>query len=250
MKNTLITALCGLAALAGYAFFASIPVGQPVSQPGPDHPEVSPSPTADRAPAPEAQNVTGRAETVLGVKVRQDRRCTVELRNYVTSDGVMFPAYSCTPYRQSEPHPYEHYGEATLEAMAYADADAAALLGRRLIAADTSRAFDLLIRAAALDGGNVKHITWLSDQAFGTLEINGIPQVANIERQYELAELAARLGDTTQEPAYFRRQLIDIGAGADRLNSLDAEVEALLQSMRDIQRDVLGEVTIGGHGDA
>ena len=168
----------------------------------------------------------------------------------VTSEGVMFPAYSCTPQRQPDPHPYSHYGAETLEAMAYADAEAAALLGRRLIGADTPRAFDLLIRAAALDGGNVRHIAWLSDQAFGTLEINGRPQVINIERQYELAALAARLGDPAQDPAFFRKQLVDIGVDADRLKSLDAEVEALLQSMRDIQRTVLGEVTIGGHSDA
>lgn len=250
MKTTIATGFCALAAIAGYAFYASIPVEQHVPQHAPGHSEATLSPNADSVQASEAQIASGRAETVLGVHVRKNRRCTVELRNYVTSEGMMFPAYSCTPQRPPDPHPYSHYGAETLEAMAYADAEAAALLGRRLIGADTPRAFDLLIRAAALDGGNVRHIAWLSDQAFGTLEINGRPQVINIERQYELAALAARLGDTAQDPAFFRKQLVDIGVDADRLNSLDAEVEALLQSMRDIQRTVFGEVTIGGHSDA
>lgn len=250
MKTTIITVLCALVAIAGYAFFASTSVEQPVSQRGPGHSEASLSPSADSPQAFEAQIASEPAETVLGVHVRKDRRCTVELRNYVTTDGVMFPAYSCKPPRPAATHPYAHYGEDTLEAMAYGDAEAAALLGKRLIGADTPRAFDLLIRAAALDGGNTKHIVWLSDQAFGTLEVNGVPQITNIERQYELAALAARLGDTAQEPVFFRDQLVDIGVDADRLDSLDAEVEALLQSMRDIQRTVLGEVTIGGHSDA
>lgn len=250
MKTTAIAVLCALAAIAGYALFASTPVEQPVPQRGPGHSETPLSSTADSPQALQAQIAPTPAETVLGVHARKDRRCTVELRNYVTSDGVMFPAYSCTPQQQPEPHPYAHYGEEALEAMAYADAEAAALLGRRLIGANTDRAFDLLIRAAALDGGNVRHIAWLSDQAFGTLEINGKPQVTNIERQYELAALAARLGDSAQEPAFFRKQLVDIGVDAARLDSLDAEVEALLQSMRDIQRTVLGDVTIGGHSDA
>jgi hypothetical protein len=250
MKITIITLLCGLAACTGYVFLTNTPVEQPVAQPGPGHSEVSQSPTAVKPHAPQAGIASGRAETVLGVQVREDRRCTVELRDYVTRDGVMFRAYSCTPSQPAAPHPYAHYGDDTLAAMAYADAEAAALLGRRLIGADTPRAFDLLIRAAALDGGSVEHIVWLSDQAFGTLEINGIPQVANMERQYELALLAARLGDAVQEPAFFRNQLVDFGVDTDRLNSLDAEVDALLQSMRDIQRTVLGEVTIGGQSDA
>lgn len=250
MKTTIITVLCALAAIAGYTLFASTPVEQPVPQRGTGNSGASLSHTADLSQASKAQIAQGRTETVLGVHVRKDRRCTVELRNYVTSDGVMFPAYSCTPQRQPEAHPYAHYGEESLDAMAYADAEAAALLGRRLIGADTDRAFDLLIRAAALDGGNAKHIVWLSDQVFGTLEINGKPQVTNIERQYELAALAARLGYSDQEPAFLRKQLVDIGVDAGRLDSLDAEVEALLQSMRDIQRTVLGEVTIGGHSDA
>lgn len=250
MKTTITTLLCGLAACVGYAFFTSAPVEQPVAQSGPSDPEVSRPPVAESSHAPKATIASGGTETVLGVRVREDRRCTVELRNYVSPEGMMFPAYSCTPQRPPAPHPYAHYGDDTLAAIAYSDAEAAALLGRRLIVADTPRAFDLLIRAAALDGGNIKHIAWLSDQAFGTLEVNGIPQVKNIEHQYKLAALAAQLGDTAHVPVFFRNRLVDIGVDTDRLNSLDSEVETLLESMRDIQRTVLGDVTIGGYGDA
>jgi len=111
----------------------------------------------------------------------------------------------------------------------------------------------LLIRAAALDGGKVEHIAWLADQAFGAVAVNGEPQIANLKHQYELAALAARLGDSPGKTRHLKNKLIEIGIDDTQLGSLDKRVDALLQSMRDIQRTVLGEVTItvqGEKGDA
>src|SRR5210317_995585 len=67
-------------------------------------------------------------EVVLGLRVRKDRDCTVEFKDYVTPDGDMFSAWSCTPESPSSPHKYQHYDDTTLEVMAWSDADAAALL--------------------------------------------------------------------------------------------------------------------------
>jgi hypothetical protein len=183
-------------------------------------------------------------EFVLGVRVRKDRNCRVELKDYVTTTGEMFSAYSCTPNNPTPPHDYADYDNETLAGMAYADADAAALLGHRLIGKDTRRSYQLLIRAAALDGGKVEHIAWLADQAFGTVAINGKPQVANLKHQYELAALATKLGDDPGKTRYLKNKLIEIGIDEDQLGSLDKRADALLQSMRNIQRTVLGEVTI------
>ena len=122
-------------------------------------------------------------EIVLGIRVRKDRSCRVELKDYVTTAGEMFSAYSCTPNKPAPPHIYADYDNATLASMSYADADAAALLGRRLIGKDTRKSYQLLIRAAALDGGNVEHIAWLADQAFGAVAVNGEPQIANLKHQ-------------------------------------------------------------------
>ncbi len=192
-------------------------------------------------------------ELVLGVRVRKDRNCRVELKDYVTTAGEMFSAYSCTPNNPTPPHIYSDYDNATLASMAYADADAAALLGRRLIGKDTRKSYQLLIRAAALDGGNVEHIAWLADQAFGAVAVNGEPQIANLKHQYELAALATRLGDSSAKTHYLKNELTKIGFSENQFSSLDKRAEALLQSMRDIQRTVLGEVTIveqGERGDA
>ena len=87
----------------------------------------------------------------------------------------------------------------------------------------------------------------------GTVAINGEPQVANLQRQYELAALAARLGDAPVKSEYFKNELIKNGIDEDRLSSLDMRVNELLQLIRDIQLTVLGETTImeqGEQGDA
>jgi len=190
-----------------------------------------------------------RTELVLGVRVRKDRNCRVELKDYVTTTGEMFSAYSCTPNKPTPPHIYADYDNATLASMSYADADAAALLGHRLISKDTGRSYQLLIRAAALDGGKVEHIAWLADQAFGAVAVNDEPQIANLKQQYKLAALATRLGDNPAKTHYLKNELIKIGVNEAQLGSLDRRADALLQSMRDIQRTVLGEVTIAAQGE-
>jgi hypothetical protein len=250
-KIAITTALCASAAYLIYAGFLEVPVDTPAATIRQSH-IASP----ERPPATRLESV-GQAviandgtETVLGLRVRKDRKCRVELKDYVTTDGEMFSAYSCTPNKASPPHIYADYDHATLAAMAYADADAAALLGQRLIDRDSRRSYQLLVRASALDGGNVQHLAWLSDQAFGAVEINGRPQVGTLKRQYELAALGARLGDDPGKADYLKSELIRVGVADEQLNSLDLRVSALLRSMRDIQRTVLGEVTIGGQDDA
>lgn len=189
-------------------------------------------------------------EMVLGLRVRKDRNCTVQLREYVTPEGEMFSAYSCTPNNPPPPNPLAHYDNEALATMAYSDADAAAELGHRLIASDTPRAYEMLVRASALDGGNTLHLTWLAEQAFGAIAINGEPQLDNLSRQYELAAVAVQLGDSPYKFEYLKSELARFGVGADQLRELDARANELLQSMRDIQQTVHGEITLGGQGDA
>lgn len=189
-------------------------------------------------------------EVVLGLRVRKDRDCQVELKDYVTPQGEMFAAYSCSPNQAATAHKYADYDNATLGAMAYADADAAALLGRRLIDKDTHKSYELLIRASALEGGNVEHIAWLSDQAFGAVAVDGEPHIFNLQRQYELAALAERLGAGPDKTRYLHEELLRFGVDERQLTRLNTRADVLLQSMRAIQQTVLGEITIGGQGDA
>ena len=133
--------------------------------------------------------------------------------------------------------------------MAYSDAQAAALLGQRLIGRDQQKSYDMLVRATALDG-DTGHLDWLADQAFSAVRIDEEPQVPNIMRRYELGALAARLGGTDVNASFWRSELINAGVSDEQLDRLDRRVDELLQSVRDIQVTVFGEVRYGGQSDA
>lgn len=203
-----------------------------------------------RAPEdPAPATAAGASEVVLNVRVRKDRKCRVELNDYVTTDGEVFSAYSCTPHAPRPPHPYAHYDNGSLEVLAYGDPEAAALLGRRLAASDRDKSYQMLVRAAALDG-DVRHLAWLADQAYSIVRIDGAVQVDNVKRRYELAALASRLGDDPSASQFLRDTLVDAGINAHGLGRLDDRVDQLLESMHDIQRAVYGEIRYGGQTDA
>jgi hypothetical protein len=208
-----------------------------------------PQPVPVSAAAKAADQDGDSTEVVLGLRVRKDRNCTVELRDYVTTEGEMFSAWSCTPDEEPAPHPYAHYDDATLELMAWADAEAAALLGRRLLGHDSDKSYELLIRAAALDG-NIQHLHWLADQAFSAVQINDEIQVPNIKRRYELAALASHFGDDPENALAYRNVLLDAGVDARQMDELDAHVDEQLRTVRAIQLAVFGEVRYGGLNDA
>ena len=130
-----------------------------------------------------------------------------------------------------------------------ADPEAAALLGRRLAGAERRKAHEMLVRATALDG-DVGHLSWLADQAFSAVRIDGELQINNVKRRYELAALASRLGGDPAIPRYLRQLLVDEGLSDTSLDALDARVDALLESVHEIQRAVHGEVRFGGQNDA
>lgn len=209
----------------------------------------TPQPVVDSETPPATDVVNDDTEIVLGLQVRKDRDCKVELKDYVTPDGDMFSAWSCTPHSPPSPQEYAHYDDATLEVMAWSDADAAALLGQRLVERDTQKSYEMLIRATALDN-DFRHLTWLADQAFGVVSVDGEPHMGNLGQQYELASVSRELGDSSGRSDYFRQELINAGADEKQLTGIDEQVGQLLQQIRDIQATVFGEVLIGGHDDA
>ncbi len=248
--NRIIIVITALAAAMAYSIYVNPDETSERLEtvPGIAEPRLRPI-VPDATPEPEQiVDADDGTEVVLGIRVRKDRKCTVELKDYVTPDGRMFSAYTCTPDEPGPAHPYAHYDNETLASMSWSDADAAALLGQRLIDQDTGRSYELLIRATALDG-DTRHISWLADMAFNPTAIDGEPHVANLESRYELAELSARLGSDPDLPEVLKRELADAGVGKKRLSELDTRADALLRLMQDIQRDVFGEVRIGGQDD-
>jgi len=249
--NRIIIVIAVLGAAATYSIYVNFDEPSGPAEPLSAFAQPGLSPTIpDTTPEPEQiSDADDGTEVVLGIRVRKDRKCTVELKDYVTPDGRMFSAYTCTPNAPGPAHPYAHYDNETLASMSWSDAEAAALLGQRLIDSDTGRSYELLIRATALDS-DTQHISWLADMAFNPTAIDGEPHIANLESRYKLAKLNARLGSDPVLPEVLRRELSSAGVGKDRLSELDARADALVRVMRDIQRDVFGEVRIGGQDDA
>ena len=250
MKKAITLSAALAAAVAAFLLVNSAEKPPPRGTPAPAEPAVRTAPAIFAAAEPRV-DVASAPDTgaVPGLPVRRDRNCELELRNFVTPSGEMFSAYRCTPQAPYEPHPYAHYDNLSLELIAYADAEAAALLGRRLVGSNPGKAYEMLLRATALSG-DVGHLAWLADQAFSTVRIDGELQIANVKRRYELAALAAQLGGDPAAARYFRDELIGAGLGMDGLAPLDERVDELLQSVRDVQRSVYGEVRYGGQNDA
>ena len=242
---TLAAALCVLAAYLAFAPGDRRPASK---TPVPPHSSGSVAATvAGATPAFDAE--PERTELVHNIRVRRDRTCDLVSRDYVSPAGAMHSAWSCDQREPSTPHPYASYSNDTLDILAYSDAEAAALLGKRLIESDIGKSYDMLIRATALDG-NFAHLAWLADQAFGTTRVNSSPRIEALYQQYQLASVSEHFGDFSGRTDYFRQQLEQTGAGADVLDDLDRRVMAILQQMRAIQATVHGAVAPGGQNDA
>ena len=178
-----------------------------------------------------------------------DRPCVAEKREYVATDGRMFSAYSCNPIQSAKAHPYEHYDNESLAELSWADAEAAALLGRRLAEHDRRMSYQLLLRATALDG-DTRHLAWLGDITYGELRRNGELQVDIVKRRYELALLGTYLGDDPGLSHYLEHQLRVAGLASQDIDQLDLRAQQLLESLLNIQVDVFGEVRYGGQDNA
>ena len=228
---------------------SDVPATAPLPAPRLERAPGQSTPTnADEGPAHQEPGDDG-TEVVLGLRVRKDRNCEVELNDYVTPDGEMFSAYTCRPFEPRAEHPYEHYTNETLEQMAYADAEAAAYLGKRLAGTDHGKSYQMLVRATALDG-DTRHLAWLGDVTYGEFSRNGELQVGQVMRRYELAALAARLGEDPGYSLYLRDELRAAGIASEQIEQLDARVQELLDTVRSIQLTVYGEVRTGGQDDA
>lgn len=146
---------------------------------------------------------------------------------------------------------YTLYSTATLEAMSYGDAGAARELAYRLRHSDYPRALRLALRATALSGGDVGALIqasyWRPVQ-----DDDGRPILAGLAQAYVLQTLAEKIrrGDDAH-PVPYETTLRNVAEDPDAmLERLDSLVDRLFRDVREIQRDVTGETTIGGDGDA
>ena len=245
MKKLPVIMVVGVAAsVAGYlAWQQGIP-DDPLPARAPATMQDAAPPVEDAAPgAIGASAITARASN--------EPDCTVVSRYLPKVDGTAIEAFSCEPDTPREAHPYSSYPSAALESLAYSDAKAAEILGMRLIEDDDAASLSLVVRAAALSGGDPAPIRAYSSAYPHPLYVNGVPQRKAVHVKYVLDVVTALLDDESTTPNPWESVIREHSADPDaELAALQAQAQAIVEQMRRIQFDVSGTSTIGGPGDA
>lgn len=180
-------------------------------------------------------------EVVMGITVRKDRNCTVR-RHYVDlGNGTVTDAYSCVP-NEASPDEYEQYGNEELRVLAYNDAKAASVLGKRLVDVDLEQSRELLLRAVALQPANLDPVMWLAAHAYS---VRGDSTAARDARAntYVLTRTAQAMGSAASTD-WIIADLEQAGFAAGDIAKLDNQVKSTLRRIRNIQLEVFGESVV------
>ena len=248
MKHGRLTVALALAGVVSVAVFLrgtsepQPPLTPPVSQQAESHGPVVAGPQANATPTSQpAMTESPETEMVMGIPVLKDRNCTVT-RHYVDlGNGMVTEAYSCEPHDKA-PDPYEHYSNDELAVLAYSDARAASTLGKRLVEADPKHSREMLIRAAALEPGNVEPIMWLASQAYSLRGNSDAARVA-MANAYVITNTARALGSSA-DIDWIVEDLRSAGFSDEGFAALDRFVKDDLRTIRAIQLDVFGQSSI------
>ena len=181
-------------------------------------------------------------EVVMGIPVRKDRNCDVT-RHYVDlGNGLVTEAYSCIP-EAAQAGDYEVLGNDELAVLAYSDARAAGMLGKRLVESNPERSRAWLLRAAALEPDNVEPLMWLASQAYSLRGESNDALVATANA-YVITKTSRALGSDA-DLDWIVDDLRAAGLDDDDIEYLDEAARRDVESVRSIQLEVFGRTTIG-----
>jgi len=207
------------------------------------------APAATETDAAQPANES-RATPVVGAS-QANRGCEIVTHYLPRGDGTVQEAYSCESVIAATGHPYDSYSNAALESLAFADAKAAEILGMRISARDEAKAISLIIRAAALSGGDVAPILLYSQSYPQPSAVDGVPVRRTVHTQFVLAAVVDLLGAKSGLTATWEETIRHYSSDPDtEIALLHLQAVRIVEEMRQIQLDVLGHVTIGGQGDA
>jgi hypothetical protein len=180
------------------------------------------------------------SETVMGIRVREDRDCIVTRHYLDLGDGTVSEAYSCDrPEKWSSA--YDDYDSRTLQHLAYGDAQAASTLGKRLVETDPAGARALILRALALQPQDIEPAMWLASQAYSLRGSSAAARRATAN-SYVLTRIVQELGGDVAV-TWIVEDLRESGFEDADLARLDARVAGDLRRIGKIQLEVLGERT-------
>ncbi|MDX1498748.1 MAG: hypothetical protein R3176_02550 [Woeseiaceae bacterium] len=244
MKSRAIIALGLVVALIG-AYLAYMPHAGP--------PGLTPGPAAAPASTPETAGGAGdpvaSAPVVASGAPAAAPACVVEPRYLSRDDGTTVTVYACVGDDPPPAHAYETYPNAALESLAWGDARAAEVLGMRLRHEDEARALSLVLRAAALAGGDPAPLLRLSNAWPAPTAIDGVPVRRTVHTKFVLSAVADLLGAEHNNLPYWKATIRSVSTDPER------EIELLLEraaeivgEMQQIELEVTGRSTFGGQG--
>jgi hypothetical protein len=246
-----ITGLCAL--IVGWQFWHQASEGPQIDGPlvhagaRADQPPTEPSMTAahpEQHPAPAQQ----QTENVLGFRVLKDRDCEVQLRYIPDAEtGELHEAMSCEPLNPVPPHPYESWSNELLAQEAYADAEAAEVLGLRFIRSEDpdheQTGLSLVYRAAALSG-NPGVFGKAIGARYAYVSKNGKPQIDNLKQLLVFSHLGRALGGQAIATPTIERELRGHDVPEEELSRIRQGSRVLLEQMADLQTEITGSTSI------
>lgn len=194
-------------------------------------------------------------ETVLGMSVLKDRDCTLYEMRVQDESGETSVAYRCEPNNPKEIHPYGEYSIELLRELAYRDADAAEILGIKLIQrGDESEGLQFVYRSVALGGGKSASALKRAHNTFYSSIVDAEapnyepkPAFAAMEKAYVFARIRDELNGVNYSE-WIRAKLET--HGFTEFDRLDREARDALEVMADVEIEVVGSNTIQEKIDA
>jgi hypothetical protein len=230
----------GTAALAAWLAW-----GPPTGGPAEKGQALAPLPAEQAEPA--TSGVPGEARRMALAAQGGARSCDIVSQYLPNGDGTAIEVLSCERGEAAPRHPYEAYPTDALESLAYADAEAAAVLSRRWRESDTAAAMSMAVRAAALAGGDAAPIVAFANAYPEPTAVDDVPVRRTVHVKYVLGTVTKLLGDERHSTPYFEAVIRRYSEEPDReIALLQERAQQLLEEMRQIQLDVTGTSTIGG----
>lgn len=222
------------------------PPSAPLPAESPQVAAASPALAGSPGTTPPAYRV--ETEEVLGLRVRKDRDCTVELRYIPDADtGEIIEAHACVADDPQIPDPYEAWDDQTLAGMAYGDPHAAEVLGLRHIGSEDPReealGLSLLYRSVALSG-DLETFQRAIGRRYAYLEVNGVPEKHNLRQLLVFSHIGEVLGDERFDAAEVVRQLNQADVPPGEIDKLREAADLILEHMAALQTEMTGDATI------
>lgn len=205
--------------------------------------------------SPSVEPFEDEMETVLGIEVRKDRDCTVYALQITDEDGNSSTAHECISDQEPELHRYTALEIDELRDLAYADAEAAEILAIKLIESGEEEAgLEYVYRSIALESGQSFSAIKRAHNTFYSTVVGAEapdwepkPNFHAMQQAYVFAAVREALTGVN-ETASPRMNLEE--HGFTDFQSLDAKARKALETMAQVEIDVVGANTIREKIDA